>query len=169
VRDVALSTTGFESNVRTCACTACGGRTGVWGIPLQTYPRTFGILGAVQVLVVDDNVDAADTLGMMFRLANYAVDIAYNGHAALRYAALKPPAVAFLDLNMPELSGYEVARQLREIRGCEAAVLVAVTGFHDRVRPDPTAFGARFDFVITKPASTHQLFAIVRDVESRLR
>ncbi len=72
-----------------------------------------GKLAPRRVLVVDDNVDAADSLAMLLRLKGQEVQVCYDGPSALAKAAADPPAVAFLDLGMPKMDGYELARAFR--------------------------------------------------------
>ena len=70
-----------------------------------------------RVLVVDDNVDAAQTMAMLLRLLNHdVVHVVHDGPAALRAAEEFKPEVIFLDIGLPGISGYEVARQLRKRR-----------------------------------------------------
>src|SRR5688500_5920868 len=66
----------------------------------------------MRVLVVDDNVDAADSLGMLLRLEQHLVDVVYDGHAALAKARLTQPALVFVDIGMPGMNGYELAQRL---------------------------------------------------------
>ena len=80
------------------------------------------------VLVVDDNVDAADSLGEMLTAWGYHVTVAHDGPAAL--AALQDtwPDIALLDIGMPAMDGYELAAHLRFQPGCEDLPIVAITG-----------------------------------------
>jgi CheY-like chemotaxis protein len=84
--------------------------------------------GIRTVLVVDDNVDAADSLGALLTAWGYDVIVAHDGPAAL--AALQDllPDIALLDLGMPAMDGYELASHLRFQPGCEELPIVAVTG-----------------------------------------
>ena len=81
-----------------------------------------------RILVVDDNVDAADTLGEVLRAWGYEVTVAHDGPAAL--AALQDilPDLALLDIGMPAMDGYELAAHLRFQPGCEDLAIVAITG-----------------------------------------
>jgi signal transduction histidine kinase/integral membrane sensor domain MASE1/ActR/RegA family two-component response regulator len=104
-----------------------------------------------RILVVDDNRDAADSLAMLLRLRGHEVQTAYDGAAALEIARAYRPEVMLLDLGMPRMSGYEVARQARKSDALRDTVLVAVTGWgqaEDRQRSEE----AGFDDHITKPA-----------------
>ena len=104
-----------------------------------------------RVLVVDDNVDAAQTLAAYLRLEGHRVESAVDGEAALRIAAVLRPDVAFIDLNMPRMDGAEVARRLRVTPWGRNARLVALTGMG---QPGDLARTreAGFDEHLTKPA-----------------
>jgi CheY-like chemotaxis protein len=109
-----------------------------------------------RVLVVDDNVDAADSLVMLLRLAGQEVRVAYDGATAVLIAQAFRPQVVFLDLGMPGMDGYDVARQLREDPELKRAVLVAMTGWgqeEDRRR----SLQAGFDYHLVKPAELKEL------------
>jgi two-component system CheB/CheR fusion protein len=109
-----------------------------------------------RVLVVDDNVDAAQTLATLMRLWGHEAQTAYAGPAALEAAAAKPPEVVVLDIGLPGLDGYEVAEKLRQLPGMRKALLVALTGYgHDEDRR--RALQAGFDVHLTKPADPEAL------------
>jgi len=104
----------------------------------------------LKVLVVDDNVDAAVTLSMILESMGYATRVAHDGQQALALARDFQPRVAFLDIGMPGMSGYDVARALRAMAELEGIVLVALTGWgaeSDRQRSRE----AGFDQHLTKP------------------
>ena len=103
-----------------------------------------------RVLVVDDNVDAATSLAVLLRAMGHEVFVAHDGRAALADLSKIRPDIALLDIAMPDLSGYEVARQIRSRVG-SAVRIVALTGFglpEDRER----ALEAGFDQHMVKPA-----------------
>ena len=81
------------------------------------------------VLVVDDNADAADTLGALLTAWGYDVTVAHDGPAALAALQDTTPDIALLDIGMPAMDGYELAAHLRFQPGCEDLPVVAVTGF----------------------------------------
>src|SRR5437870_4862557 len=96
-----------------------------------------------RVLVVDDNVDAADSLAVLLRLQGQEVHAAYDGPTALEVARNCRPDVVLLDVGMPEMDGYEVARRLRQQPGMEHALLIAMTGWgqeEDRRRSREAGF-----------------------------
>jgi signal transduction histidine kinase/CheY-like chemotaxis protein len=104
-----------------------------------------------RVLVVDDNVDAAQTLAAYLRMAGHRVESALDGEAALRIAEVLHPDIAFIDLNMPRMDGVEVARRLRVTPWGRGARLVALTGLGQPSDIERTR-EAGFDEHLTKPA-----------------
>ncbi len=109
-----------------------------------------------RLLVVDDNVDAADSLAMLLRLLGQEVSVAYEGASALAQAQADPPAIAFLDLGMPRMDGYELARRLRAHPALQSVVLVALTGWgqpEDRQRTKEVGF----DRHLVKPVEADAL------------
>ena len=104
-----------------------------------------------RILVVDDNEDAAQTLADLLRLDGHAVEAACDGPSALRAAERLRPDVAFIDLNMPEMDGYELAKRLRATPWGANATLVALTGMGQKADVVETR-AAGFDEHLTKPA-----------------
>ena len=103
-----------------------------------------------RILVADDDVDSAETLAIVLRVAGHDVQIAHDGPSTLKTAADFQPDVVFLDVGMPGMDGFETARQLRQIVGLDKTVLVALTGYgreEDRQR----AVEAGFDRFLVKP------------------
>jgi PAS domain S-box-containing protein len=117
--------------------------------------------GAPQrILVVDDNVDAARSLEMLLRSLGHETRVVHDGAEALRVATEYRPAIVLLDLGMPELDGYEVARRLRAMEGSEALRIVAVTGWGqdaDRERSRE----AGFDQHLVKPVEPRELVRVL--------
>jgi CheY-like chemotaxis protein len=99
------------------------GFAGHAGVTPQAPPQ-----GIRTVLVVDDNVDAADSLGALLTAWGYAVIVAHDGPAALAALQDMLPDIALLDIGMPAMDGYELASHLRFQPGCEELPIVAVTG-----------------------------------------
>lgn len=104
-----------------------------------------------RALVVDDNVDAAITLAVLLRASGFQVETAFDGETALETAAQFSPDVCILDINMPRMSGYDLARRLRESNRDFPPVLATVTGNSDFAHLD-RAVNAGFDLHFTKPA-----------------
>jgi PAS domain S-box-containing protein len=116
-----------------------------------------------RVLVVDDNVDAAMSLGMLLKLAGQEVRVAYDGPAALRQAIDFHPQLVLLDIGMPGMDGYEVCRRLRREDGLEKTTVVALTGWgqdEDRRR----SHEAGFDHHIVKPVEPGALQRLLDDL-----
>jgi PAS domain S-box-containing protein len=111
---------------------------------------------AYQVLIVDDNQDAAMSLAMLLRFKGHEVRVAYDGPSALQLAASYRPDIVLLDIGMPGMDGYETARRWRAIPGSESTVLAALTGWgqeDDRRRTTATGF----DHHLVKPVDLKDL------------
>ncbi|WP_161968028.1 response regulator [Fimbriiglobus ruber] len=103
-----------------------------------------------RLLVVDDNQDAADSLAMLLRLHGHEVRVAHSGQAALEATKAFNPGLIFLDIGMPGMDGFEVARRVRKTPGLEDVVLAALTGWGQQVDRRRTA-EAGFDHHLVKP------------------
>jgi signal transduction histidine kinase/ActR/RegA family two-component response regulator len=113
-----------------------------------------------RILVVDDMHESAQTLARMLRAIGQDVATAHDGQAALKYVGESKPEVVFLDIAMPGMNGYEVARRIRALTQIGPPVLIALTGYgqdDDRRR----AREAGFDFHLTKPTSIEQLTSLL--------
>jgi len=118
-----------------------------------------------RILVVDDNIDAASTLGMLLRLDGHVTRLAHDGMAALEVAEQFAPDVVLLDIGLPKLDGYEVAKRLRAQPGGEDTVLIAISGYgqeEDRRR----AHQAGFNRHLTKPVDFEVLRSALPHVSS---
>ena len=116
---------------------------------------------AKRILVVDDNRDAAEMSAMLLQLSGHTVRTAASGAQALELAAAFRPDALLLDIGLPDMTGYELARRVRVSSWGRRALLVAVTGWgqdHDRRR----AVEAGFDHHLTKPADPNALDSILR-------
>ena len=117
----------------------------------------------LKVLVVDDNVDAAQMLATLLEMNGYEVGVAYDGRSALASAVQAPPDVALLDIGLPDIDGHELARRLRATPETTQAMLVALTGYgqaEDRQR----AHSAGFDHHMAKPADLAKLLELLAGV-----
>ncbi|HET8748162.1 MAG TPA: response regulator, partial [Ramlibacter sp.] len=115
----------------------------------------------LQVMVVDDNTDAAESLGVLLDIEGHAAHIAHTGAEALQIAQEHPLDVVFLDIGLPDMSGYDVARRLRMLPGLQQTLLVALTGWgtqDDRQRTRE----AGFDRHLTKPAELPAVEELLR-------
>ncbi|RYY98700.1 MAG: PAS domain S-box protein [Comamonadaceae bacterium] len=104
----------------------------------------------LRVLVVDDNVDAAESLGMLLVARGHAIRVVHSGRAALDAAPGFAPHLVFLDIGLPDLSGFEVAAALRRVSGGDAMRIVALTGWGNEEAREKSA-GSGFDLHLTKP------------------
>ena len=134
---------------------------GPWEAPggAARRPDGLGESGPCRVLVIDDDRDAAESMTVLLELWGHEVRIAYSGQEAVGMASAEPPDAVLLDIGLPGMNGYEVARRLREVPGCASALLVAVTGYgqeEDRRRSRESGF----DHHLTKPVEP----AILQDL-----
>jgi PAS domain S-box-containing protein len=130
--------------------------------PPDAAPASGGDAGtaARRVLVVDDNVDAAEMLASFLELSGHRAETAHTGRDAVAAAARFAPEMVLLDIGLPDISGYEVAREVRAVPGLQAVTLVAVTGWgqaEDRRR----AHEAGFDFHVVKPADPAEVLRLL--------
>src|SRR4029079_9175255 len=86
-------------------------------------------LSRCRILVVDDNKDAADSLAMLLRVDGNDTRTAYDGPEALEVAEVFHPEVVLLDIGLPKLNGYDVARRIRQQAWGHTATLIALTGW----------------------------------------
>ena len=117
--------------------------------PMSAGPRSTALTGS-RILVVDDNKDSADSLKMLLRLKGNDIRTAYDGLEAGEVAETFRPELVLLDIGLPKLNGYEVARRIRQRPWGRDVVLVALTGWgqdEDRRRSQE----AGFNFHIVKP------------------
>ena len=113
-----------------------------------------------RVLVVDDNVDAAETAALVLGTAGHVVRTCFDGRSALAVARDWVPQAVLLDIGLPDLTGYEVARQLRELPEMGDVLIVAVTGYgQDADRQQAHAAG--IDHHVTKPVAPPTLLALL--------
>jgi PAS domain S-box-containing protein len=132
--------------------------------PLGSAPGAFvdGTTAATprRILIADDNADAAKSLAVLLQLAGHEVEWAADGEAAVAAAARFAPEVAVVDLAMPRLNGYAVARRIREEPWGRNVLLVALTGWakeEDRKRTKD----AGFDVHLVKPASPAEILELI--------
>ncbi|MYN40430.1 response regulator [Duganella sp. FT109W] len=114
----------------------------------------------LRVLVVDDNIDAAQTLQLLLEAGGHQVSVSHTALAALDMAETTLPELCLLDIGLPDISGFELARRLRALPQTARATLVAVTGYgrrEDRAQADQ----AGFDHYFVKPVDVDALLALI--------
>jgi CheY-like chemotaxis protein len=117
---------------------------------------------ARRILVVDDSLDNAETLAMALRTGEHEVEVADSGRLALQIAARFHPDAVIIDIGMPDMDGYELARRLREGPGTQSATLVALSGYgHDAARQE--AWQAGFDEYFVKPVDINRIVELLDD------
>jgi len=130
-------------------------------------PRTLqvGTQSAVRlrVLVVDDNVDAEQSLSLLMRLQGHEVRAAHDGMEAVRQARAFGPQVVLLDIGLPGMSGYDVARRLRQAPESADAVLVAITGY-GQAEDREQAMEAGFQHHLVKPVEPVALIQLIESL-----
>jgi DNA-binding response OmpR family regulator len=114
----------------------------------------------LSVLVVENDRDGADTLALLLQMSGYRVAVAADGEAALATAALVPPDVVILDLLLPKLTGWDVARRLRERSVGKRPFFIAVTGCGQEADYRRSS-EAGIDLHLVKPADPQELMAVL--------
>jgi CheY-like chemotaxis protein len=112
--------------------------------------------------VVDDNVDVADSLGMVLEVLGNAVVVEHEAQSAIKRAQREPFDVFILDIGLPGMNGYELARELRALSGAEDAIFVAYTGYgqeEDRRLSDEAGFAHH----LVKPVGIIELQQVLAD------
>jgi signal transduction histidine kinase len=113
-----------------------------------------------RVLVIDDNINSAESLALIIKLWGHDTRVAHGGPRALEIAAAYRPEIVLLDIGLPEMDGYAVARSLRATPGLEGTLLLAITGYsrdEDRQRSRE----AGFDHHLVKPLDLDALEALI--------
>lgn len=121
----------------------------------------------LKILVADDNVDAAEMLSMLLQAYGHVTEVVHNGHAALNLARNFHPDVALLDIGMPGMNGYEVAKALRRIPDLSHMTLVALTGWggeQDRALSGEAGFNRH----LIKPVDMMIIEGLLADVSAAL-
>jgi PAS domain S-box-containing protein len=118
-----------------------------------------------KVLIADDNGDAGESLAMLLRMDGHEVTVVRDGHEALAAWPTFLPEVALLDIGMPSMSGYEVARRVRQSDRGRAVLLIAATGW-GQTRDKAEALAAGFDHHFTKPVDPDRLRELLRSTST---
>lgn len=109
-----------------------------------------------RIMIVDDNADAADTLAQLLTMVGHVVQTAYTGKQAIELAVQFQPELVFLDIGLPDHSGYEVGAKLRALPNVQPFTLVALTGYGQE-QDRKNAFDSGFDEHFAKPVDFEKL------------
>ena len=115
---------------------------------------------ALRLMVVDDNQDAAHAMAMLLELEGHTVVVEHEPQRALERAAEFAPDACLLDIGLPGMDGYELARRLRENAATSGAALIALTGYGNKYGRE-TSVSAGFDYYFVKPAKTTELMSVL--------
>ena len=129
----------------------------------ETASIAQAVKGSLRIMVVDDNVDAASTLAMLLEDVGHEVLVEHRPYLAIENSRIALPNVFLLDIGLPDMNGYELAKRLRAQAETANAVLIAVTGYgqeRDRVQ----TLAAGFDHHLIKPVDPDRLIAILADI-----
>jgi CheY-like chemotaxis protein len=121
---------------------------------------------SLRILVVDDNIDGADVLSVMLSDEGQQVRTAYDGREAMDAASRERPDLVFLDIGLPKLDGYEVARLMRADPGLKDTYLVALTAFGSQA-DKAKALEAGFDMHVIKPIDPATIYAVLEMARKR--
>jgi signal transduction histidine kinase/ActR/RegA family two-component response regulator len=139
-------------------------------LPTKPTPAAFISGEAYRILLADDNVDFVNSIGALLSAMGHSVVITHNGPDALTAAARFCPDYAFLDIGLPQMSGYDLARGIRRLSCGAMTVLIAVTGWGQE-KDRQLAFEAGFDHHMVKPVRFEQIEEILgnRSIIKKLR
>jgi signal transduction histidine kinase len=122
------------------------------------------LAGAMRIMVVDDNVDAADSIALLLSLEGYETHSVHSARAALDTAASIKPDVVLLDIGLPEMDGYDVARRLRRLAHGVPVIIIALTGYGQPADRD-RASQAGFDEFLVKPVEPAVLSGLLKSLQ----
>ena len=139
-------------------------------LPAKPTPASFISAETYRILLADDNVDFVNSIGALLTAMGHSVVITHNGADALAAAKRFCPDYAFLDIGLPQMSGYDLARAIRDLSCCTMTVMVAVTGWGQE-KDRQLAFEAGFDHHMVKPVRFEQIEEILgnRSIIKKLR
>jgi CheY-like chemotaxis protein len=120
----------------------------------------------LRILVVEVLHDMADSMGLLLELWGFMPTVVYEGKKAIEVAPTSCPDVVFLDLELPDISGFEIARQLRQSPATASAILVAVTGY-GRAEDIPRCKEAGIDLHYLKPVEPEEIKKVLNSTAGR--
>lgn len=123
---------------------------------------------STRVLMVEDNPDAAESLGMILEILGHHVRIVHDGLAALDAARTNPPDIMLVDIGLPGMNGYEVAQAIRREPTLQHLILVALTGY-GQAEDKAQALAAGFDYHLVKPVDLEALGSLVAQLGDGVR
>ena len=129
-------------------------------LPAKPTPAAFMTAETYRILLADDNVDFVNSIGALLSAMGHSVVITHNGPDALTAAARFCPDYAFLDIGLPQMSGYDLARGIRRLPSGAMTMLIAVTGWGQE-KDRQLAFEAGFDHHMVKPVRFEQIEEIL--------
>jgi PAS domain S-box-containing protein len=119
-----------------------------------------------RILITDDNHDAAESLGLLLELAGHEIHLAHNGLESMQAAETFLPDVALLDIGMPQMNGYELARYIRAQPWGASMILVAITGWGQE-QDKKRSLEAGFDYHLTKPVDFSEISKLLLEIIER--
>jgi CheY-like chemotaxis protein len=124
-------------------------------------------VAGLRILIAEDNADCAVSMALLLRMYGHDVKIAADGPTALEKARTDKPDVVLLDIGLPGMSGYDVARQLSDHRPCKTPLLVAITGY-GREEDERHSAEAGIDMHLVKPVDPERLRSILERFQQLL-
>lgn len=116
-----------------------------------------------RILVIDDNVDATDSLSLLLEFSGHTTDKAYDGVSGIKTAEEFKPEIILLDIGLPDINGYEVAKKIRQSPWGKSMYLIATTGW-GQDKDKQLAIDAGFDKHLTKPINFQELNSLLQTI-----
>jgi CheY-like chemotaxis protein len=131
-------------------------------VAVENFSKEVGVpnCGSQRILIVDDNRDAAESMSALLELKGHAVQTAYDGVEAIKAVEVFAPEVVLLDIGLPNMDGYEVARRIRAMRSGKEVLLFALTGWGQESDKEQTR-AAGFDEHLTKPVNAALISTLI--------
>jgi len=134
------------------------------GTPGPTGPSGAGHTGPkrLRILLVEDDPDTAETTAMVLGMSGHEVRVRSDGPGALQAAQEEPPDVVLLDIGLPGMNGYEVAKRLRQQPASRRPLLIALTAYGRNTTERLSSYQAGIDLHLTKPVRADELTGFLR-------